>query len=185
MIEKRDISLKVIEQGDIYKNIKFYKNIKVENDFIDIDDVKFDNVMVLSQTCDLERVYDTNPNAILSVLVVPLFPLEDFKNGTYLEFVNIKTNQLKKEKALNAYRNGEKPRFYFLQLDDKTKTKYNLLDSFIIDFKYFFTADMNQFSKEKYIASVSSFYREAISHNFANYLSRIGIPTKEKDSVES
>ena len=48
----------------------------------------------------------------------------------------------------------------------------------------FFTADMSQFSKENYVASVSSFYREAISHNFASYLSRIGIPVEKKDDVE-
>jgi len=45
-----------------------------------------------------------------------------------------------------------------------------------VDFKYFFTADMSQFSKEKYVSSIKPCYREELSHNFASYLSRIGIP---------
>ena len=90
-------------------------------------------------------------------MVAPLFLLEEFKNGTYLDFVNIQTEQIKKEKALKSYKNGEKPRFYLLDIDDETKIRNDLLDSFIVDFKYFFTADMSQFSKENYVASVSSF----------------------------
>ena len=185
MIEKRDLSPKLIDQGDIYKKIKLFRNIKVGDNDIDVDEVEFKNIIVLSQTCDLERIYDTNPNSVLSVLVAPLFLLEEFKNGTYLDFVNIQTEQIKKEKALKSYKNGEKPRFYLLDIDDETKIRNDLLDSFIVDFKYFFTADMSQFSKENYVASVSSFYREAISHNFASYLSRIGIPVEKKDDVEN
>lgn len=185
MIEKRDLSSKLIEQGDIYKKIKLFRNIKVGDNDIDVDEVEFENVIVLSQTCDLERIYDTNPNAVLSVLVAPLFLLEEFKNGTYLDFVNIQTDQIKKEKALKSYKNGEKPRFYLLDIDNETKIRNDLLDSFIVDFKYFFTADMSQFSEKNYVASVSSFYREAISHNFASYLSRIGIPIEKKDDVEN
>ena len=174
------IFTKLYEQGDIYKKIKLFRNIKVGDNDIDVDEVEFKNIIVLSQTCDLERIYDTNPNSVLSVLVAPLFLLEEFKNGTYLDFVNIQTEQIKKEKALKSYKNGEKPRFYLLDIDDETKIRNDLLDSFIVDFKYFFTADMSQFSKENYVASVSSFYREAISHNFASYLSRIGIPVEKK-----
>lgn len=184
MVEKRDLTNKLIEQGDIYKKIKLYRSVKVGDNDIDIDAVEFENVIVLSQTCDLERIYDSNPNAVLSILVAPLFLLEEFKNGTYLDFVNIQTDPVKKEKALNSYRSGEKPRFYLLEFDDNTKISNDLLDSFIIDFKYFFTADMSQFSKENYIVSIGPFYREAISHNFANYLSRIGIPVVKQDDIK-
>lgn len=38
---------------------------------------------------------------------------------------------------------------------------------------------MSQFSKENYAATVSSFYKESISHNFSSYLSRIGIPIEK------
>ena len=76
MLEKRKLASKLIEQGDIYKNIKLFRNIKVRENDIEVDEVEFRYVIVLSQTCDLERIYDTNPNAILSVLVAPLFLLE-------------------------------------------------------------------------------------------------------------
>lgn len=99
---------------------------------------------------------------------------------TYLDFLNIQTELIKKEKTLKLYKNGEKPRFYLLDIDDETKIKNDLLDSFIIDFKYFFIADMSRFSEEKHVASVFYFYREAISHNFASYLSRIRIPIEKR-----
>ena len=182
MIDKRDLSYKIIEQGDIYKKIKLYRNIKVSENDVEVNEVEFENVVVLSQTCDLERIYDKDPNSVLSILVAPLFLLEEFKNGSYLDYVNIKTDQIKKEKSLEKYKTGENLRYYLLDIDDETKIKNNLLDSFIVDFKYFFTADMSQFSREKYVASISSFYREALSHNFANYLSRIGIPVEKKDN---
>lgn len=177
MIEKRSNLSKLIEQGDIYKNIKLFRNIQVGDEELSVNEVEFEYVVVLSQTCDLERIYDSNPNSILSVLVAPLFLLEEFKSGKYLEFVGIQTQEIKKEKSLKPYLNNEKPRFYILDLDEKSKLDNSLLDSFIIDFKYFFTADMTQFTKEKYVSSIKPYYREKLSHNFASYLSRIGIPT--------
>ena len=35
---------------------------------------------------------------------------------------------------------------------------------------------MSKSSKEKYVLIIKPFYREELSHNFASYLSRIGIP---------
>ena len=179
MIEKRENLNKLIEQGDIYKNIKLFRNIQVGNEELSVNEVEFEYVVVLSQTCDLERIYDSNPNSILSVLVAPLFLLEEFKKGKYLEFVGIETQEITKEKSLKPYLNNEKPRFYLLYLDEKAKLNNSLLDSFIVDFKYFFSADMSQFTKEKYVASIKPFYREELSHNFASYLSRIGIPIND------
>lgn len=177
MIEKRSNLSKFIEQGDIYKNIKLFRNIQVGDEELSVNEVEFEYVVVLSQTCDLERIYDSNPNSVLSVLVAPLFLLEEFKSGKYLEFVGIQTQEIKKEKSLKPYLNNEKPRFFVLDLDENLKLDNSLLDSFIIDFKYFFTADMTQFTEEKYVSSIKPFYREELSHNFASYLSRIGIPT--------
>mgnify|MGYP007113989818 FL=1 len=183
MIEKRINLNKLIEQGDIYKDIKLFRNIQVNENDVSVDEVKFSYVVVLSQTCDLERLYDKNPNSVLSVLVAPLFLLEQFKDGTYLDFVGIQTETIKKEKALKPYINGEKPRYYVVSLDEETKLQNSLIDSFIIDFKYFFTADMSQFDREKYVSSIKPFYREELSHNFASYLSRIGIPINNGDHI--
>lgn len=189
MIEKRNNLTKLIEQGDIYKKIKLFRNIYVGEDDISVDEVEFEYVVVLSQTCDLERIYDKDPNSVLSVLVAPLFLLEEFKNGKYLDFVGIQTPEIKKDRALKPYLNGEKPRFYILNLDEQTKFDNSLLDSLVVDFKYFFTADMSQFLKENYVSSIKPFYREELSHNFASYLSRIGIPTitqnEIKDDIEN
>ena len=74
-------------------------------------------------------------------------------------------------------------RYYVVDLDEKTKLQNSLVDSFIIDFKYFFTADMSQFDREKYVSSIKPFYREELSHNFASYLSRIGIPINNGNHI--
>jgi len=184
MIEKRNNLEKLIEQGDIYKNIKLFRNVEAKDENISVSEVEFEYVVVLSQTCDLERIYDKNSNSVLSILVAPLFLLEEFKRGSYLDFLDIKTVEIKKESALNSYRNGEKPRFYLIELSNEVKLKNSLLDSFIVDFKYFFTADMSQFKKENYVSSIKYFYREELSHNFASYLSRIGIPSADENKVK-
>ena len=177
MTEKRNNLIQIIEQGDIFRNVTLFRNIQENKENVLIDEVKFEYVVVLSQTCDLARIYDKNPNSILSVLVAPLFLLDEFKNGKYLDFVGIVTQEIKKDKSLQPFINNEKPRFYVISLDNKTKIENSINDSFIIDFKYFFTADMSQFNKKNYVTSVKPFYREELSHNFASYLSRIGIPT--------
>ena len=52
MIEKRINLNKLIEQGDIYKDIKLFRNIQVNENDVSVDEVKFSYVVVLSQTCD-------------------------------------------------------------------------------------------------------------------------------------
>jgi hypothetical protein len=51
----------------------------------------------------------------------------------------------------------------------------------VADFRYFFTADISQFSYKKYVTTVKPLIREKISQKFSNYLSRIGLP--ERDSL--
>lgn len=42
---------------------------------------------------------------------------------------------------------------------------------------------MSQFDREKYVSSIKPFYREELSHNFASYLSRIGIPINNGNHI--
>ena len=42
---------------------------------------------------------------------------------------------------------------------------------------------MSQFDAEKYVSSIKPFYREELSHNFASYLSRIGIPINNGNHI--
>ena len=39
------------------------------------------------------------------------------------------------------------------------------------------------FDAEKYVSSIKPFYREELSHNFASYLSRIGIPINNGNHI--
>lgn len=56
-----------------------------------------------------------------------------------------------------------------------------MIPELVIDFKHYYTIpteEMYEAYKENYLASVEPLYREDLSQRFANYLSRIGLPTK-------
>ncbi len=167
-----------VDQGDIYSNISFFKCIDISSGNLNLNKLDFSNVLVLSQTCDLCRESEKG-NSILSVLVVPLFPLEEFKLGKHLEGLGVETDSVS-TKVIERYRKKEHVRYRIIDLDEEEKIKYHLEDSFVIDFRYFFTADISQFSRKKYKISLNNLFREDISQSFSNYLSRIGLPEIKK-----
>jgi len=57
-------------------------------------------------------------------------------------------------KVIERYRKKEHVRYRIIDLDEEEKIKYHLEDSFVIDFRYFFTADISQFSRKKYKISM-------------------------------
>ncbi len=167
-----------VDQGDIYSGISFFRCIDVSSDNLSINKLDFANVLVLSQTCDLCRESEKE-NSILSVLVVPLFPLEEFQAGKHLEALGMSVNPIPK-KIIERYRKKEHIRYRIIDLEEEEKIKFHLEDSFVIDFRYFFAADINQFSRDKYKISLNNLFREEISQSFSNYLSRIGLPEVKK-----
>ena len=167
-----------VDQGDIFSSITFFRYFDIKDGAINLNKANFPNVLVLSQTCDLCRESEKS-GSILSVLVVPLFPVEDYKSGIHLEALGI-VEKPKDKGAIDKYRKKEHYRFRVLDFTDDEKIKYKLEDSFVIDFRYFFTADINQFSKKKYKVSLNELFREEISTAFSSYLSRIGLPDIKK-----
>lgn len=167
-----------VDQGDIFSSITFFRYFDIKDDAINLNKADFSNVLVLSQTCDLCRESEKS-GSILSVLVVPLFTIEDYKSGRHLEELGI-VEKPKDKGVIDKYRKKEHYRFRVLDFSDDEKIKYNLEDSFVIDFRYFFTADINQFNKKKYKVSLNELFREEISTAFSSYLSRIGLPDIKK-----
>lgn len=163
-----------VDQGDIFSSITFLSSFEIKDGRAQFRNVDFDDVLVLSQTCDLNREYEKS-GSILSVLVVPLFPLEDFINGRHLAALGISGDFISK-KVIERYRKKEHYRFRVLDFSKNDKIKYGLRDSFVIDFRYFFTIGIEQFGKGKYKASLNELFREDITAAFSGYLSRIGLP---------
>lgn len=164
-----------VDQGDIYKDINFYKSLKIIDGELEIEEANFQNVLVLSQSCDLHREQELEGNEILTVLVVPLFEVETFKKGKHLTEIG-KECEVVSEKLIKRYSQGEHERYHIIEIKHSDKDKYNIPDDYIIDFRYFFTADIKQFTKEKYVMSLDDLFREKVTQRFSNYLSRIGLP---------
>ena len=167
-----------VDQGDIYSSISFFKCINVTEGNLNINKLDFSNVLVLSQTCDLCRESEKE-NSILSVLVVPLFPLEEFKEGKHLIELGVECEPAG-NKVIDRYRKKEHVRYRIIDLDEEERIKYHLEDSFVVDFRYFFTADISQVSRRNYKISLNILFREDISQSFSSYLSRIGLPEIKK-----
>lgn len=176
---REDEQIKV-DQGDIYKDISFYKNIEIVDGELEIEEANFQNVLILSQSCDLHREQEQEGNEILTVLVVPLFEVETFKKGEHLKEIGKECQEVS-TKLIKRYSTGEHERYHIIEIIKSDRDKYNIPDDYIIDFRYFFTADIKQFTKEKYVMSLEDLFREKVTQRFSNYLSRIGLPVVSEE----
>lgn len=167
-----------ISQGDIIKDIEN----KISLPSGDIISYTFPYAIILSQDCDLaqdftqrfnEKESKNNNGLIFSVLVLPLYEAALFRKGTHLSGIGWEMENINSERYKIICSNNN-PRYHYLSFSDT-----HLIEPSIIDFKHFFTIDIQQFyliRKEQTILTISSLYREQISHRFVHYLSRIGLP---------
>ena len=175
LVKKRNDEIIQVDQGDIYSDINFFKNIDIIDDELEIEECNFKKVLVLSQSCDLHREQENEDTEILTVLVVPLFEIETFKRGEHLINIGKKCNEVSK-KLIDRYATGEHERYHVINIKQEDKIAFGIPDDYIIDFRFFFTADIKQFKKEKYVTSLEALFREKVTQRFSNYLSRIGLP---------
>jgi hypothetical protein len=179
-----------ISQGDIYRNIEYIENIDETDDetgdekkkVIEISKIVFPYVIVLTQDCDLAQDFTfrneskkTDDKLMLSVLVAPLYNVEDVYLGKHLEKLDTKMEPINKNKTPGDFlRNNSNPRYHYLEFP-----KCVSLVPSVIDFKHYFSVDVKYLysvKDKKFICKVSELYREDISHRFASFLSRIGLP---------
>lgn len=181
-----------VHQGEIYKNIEYIQSVKVEGKDIEIKKIVFPLVIVLTQDCDLEQdssyylsneIHPKNDDKkLLSVIVAPLYNEDLFLSGEHLNDETLKLtmrkfNKKKKGKLTTEYKNlinNETPRYHHIEFQKDIP-----LVNCIIDFKHYFTVNIQELLKNKretFICKISELYREDISHRFAFFLSRIGLP---------
>lgn len=191
-----------IHQGDIIKDVHYIESVNVTGETIDINIIEFPYVIILSQDCDLrsdflirkkgvalrDTLLDTKENLpsadqiLLSVIVAPIYNADYVYSGRYFENIGVKMAGQSRPKPKDGRHYGsllsrnEIPRFQFLGIRDEDKLK--IPDSFI-DFKHYFSLSvpyLYSLYPNNLIGCIDDLFREEISHRFAVYLSRIGLP---------
>ena len=172
-----------VSQGDIYRNIEFVEYVAQEKGIIQISKIVFPYVIVLTQDCDLEQdskirytkiSAPTQDKLILSVLVAPLYNVEQVYIGEHLDQLGIKMQMISKTKTPGQYlRINEIPRYHYIEFPEEVA-----ISPSVIDFKHYFSVNVEYLrgKKSDLVCRVSPLYREDISHRFASFLSRIGLP---------
>lgn len=180
-----------IHQGDIYRDIDYIEYANIVNGCVEISKIRYQYVMVASQECDLTQDYterkknseDSNicyDKVLQSIMVIPLFNYEQFRVGDHFSNFGFKmaTNYTNSNRTpAKTLRQNNNPRYHYLEFDDTVP----IVPS-VMDFKRFFTVDINQLylnKNEKYVCSLDSLFRERATQRFANFLSRIGLPVEE------
>ncbi|TDE50104.1 hypothetical protein [Flavobacterium sp. GT3P67] len=181
----KEIDEKRICQGDIIANVEFIEYAIEKNGQIEISKIVFPYVYVLTQDCDLEQEYNNkvNENAtnqdkhLISVIVAPLYNIEHVYDGTHLEDINLKMQIISRKESSSdnkILKQNNNPRFHYLGFPEDIQ-----ITNSVIDFKHYFTVNHNVLfnsKKQNFVCKVSELFRENISHRFASFLSRIGLP---------
>jgi hypothetical protein len=174
-------------QGDILRNVNVIEWAEIVNGNLEISERALPYAAVISQECDLEHDFSnrsdiekcktTTDKFLQSILLCPAYPAESLKIGTHLQALDQRmqkftSDQWKRVKQNNDYR------YHFLQEDlDKQ------VPELVLDFKHYFTIPRQIAYRQEFrkclIASLSDLFREHLSHRFAHYLSRIGLPELE------
>ena len=173
-----------INQGDIFRDVEFIEYATEKNGIVEFSRIIFPLVVVLTQDCDLEQNHHAmfsrkrsknQDKWLLSVLVAPLYNAEHFYLGSHLSELKMTMQTINKtRKDGDLIRQNRDPRFHFLEFPEKIP-----IVSSVVDFKHYFSINvkyLQKIRKTNYICSISPLYREQISHRFAYFLSRIGLP---------
>ncbi len=176
---------KRICQGDIIKDVDFIEYATEKEGFLEISKISFPLIIVLTQDCDLEQDFANRASAeranedkhLISVIVAPLYNIEHLYDGSHLSKLGLQMqiiNRSHKKSDNNILRSNQNPRYHYLEFEDKVQVVNS-----VIDFKHYFTVNINYLNsirEKNYVGKVSELYRENISHRFAYFLSRIGLP---------
>lgn len=170
-------------QGDILEGF-VYQIPKFQEEEKSIIKITLPFAIVLTQDCDLEQDYNyrnptpemkipSNDKFLQSILICPAYLSEEFKQGNHLSELKLKMTVWGGEQWKYIKQN-QNERYHFL----KSATEFHISE-LIIDFKHFYTIahdELYDAYRTKYRTSLKPLFREDVSHRFANFLSRIGLP---------
>jgi hypothetical protein len=184
MVQVTAVSDRRIRQGDVFRDIDFIEHVTEADGVLEVSKISFPLVVVLTQDCDLEQDFkyrwsgeqqSTQDKWLLSVLVAPLYNAEHVYDGSHLSVLDRTMEPFKGKKTkLQFLHNNQIPRYHFLPFPDDV----HVVNS-VVDFKHYFSVNvetLKALAPTRFVCSISQLYREDISHRFASFLSRIGLP---------
>lgn len=176
-----------IQQGDILKDVTYICDFKRTDSEIEIVELTFPYVLVVSQSCDMLHASRLISNDIsseskmmFSVLVVPLFERETIIVGEHLKelldnnIVNFNiNNQFITNEDKKVIKDGFHYRFHEIYFSEETE-----IPNSIIDLKSFFTLNLvniNQLKSQR-IGRLNDWASQQIVNKLSAFLSRVGLP---------
>jgi len=171
-------------QGDIFGDVEMIEYVIEHEGNIELSRIVFPLVVVLTQDCDLEQEHRvrwsrngraTQDKWLISILVAPLYNIEHVYQGKHLSDIGMNMEPINEKKSPGKnLRKNERPRYHYLSFP----TDQPIVDS-VVDFKHYFSVNGNylrSLRRTNFICRLAPLYREDLSHRFAAYLARIGLP---------
>jgi hypothetical protein len=169
-------------QGDIFRNVEYFENVYEENGILEVRKILFPLAIVLTQDCDLAQDHtfrcepkETQDKWLISVLLAPMYNAEHFFIGEHLIEIGVKSEPVNRKKTDGRLLiQNQKPRYHYIEYPREVP-----LVPTVIDFKHYFSAPVPYLltlKESNFVCKVGELYREDISHRFASFLSRIGLP---------
>lgn len=170
-------------QGDIFKDIEFLEYATEKEGIVEISNIVFPTVVVLTQDCDLNQDYrvrwsregTNHDKQLFSVIVAPLYNAEHVFNGEHLDYLEMSMTPINRNSSHGkSIKNNQNPRYHYFDFPEGIA-----LPPSIIDFKHYFTVNVKYLKKNKknkFVCKLAPLFRENLSHRYAFFLSRIGLP---------
>ena len=178
---EKDIEKYKISQGDIFQRFNYIRWVELTDGNMDIDEIEIPFFVVLTQSCDLDEDFkdrgkpkeEKRDKYIQSILVCPAYIADLLRHGKHLEKFDLIMENYD-SKRWNIIKKNNNARYHFLEKNEELK-----LPDLVIDFKQYYTVPtyiLYKIHKNHYVGSLKPLFRENLSHRFAFYLSRIGLP---------
>ena len=169
-----------ISQGDIFQDFNYVRWAELIEGDIEIDEIEIPFFVVLTQSCDLEWDFEDRNKSenekrdkyIQSILVCPAYIADLVRSGDHLEGVGL-IMEKQTSAPWSIIKNNNK-RYHFLEKNEELG-----IPDLVIDFKQYYTIPtyiLYKFYKNHFVGSLKPLFKENLSHRFAFYLSRIGLP---------
>ncbi len=173
-----------LAQGDVLRDVEHVEYVRIKDGAIELSKVIYPLALVLTQDCDLAQDHtfrdpeSKKPNQdkyLLSVLVAPMYNLEQVFAGKHLASLGFDMSPINKNKTpgQNLVKN-ETPRYHYLEFSQDVP----IVPS-VIDFKHYFSCNVEYLKEHKeknFVCQLSDLYREDVLQRFSSFLSRIGLP---------
>ncbi|MZP30582.1 hypothetical protein GTO91_12745 [Heliobacterium undosum] len=170
-----------LAQGDILFSCSIYKPkfVSINKENIEESEVELDlyrqNVVILSQACDLEQG-KLNEILVASVYDIQTLPIRIKKDATKEEIINQRWSTVKEILS------DKRPNFYIMGKHDSENQKLHTT-YLIVDFSTLFTIPLTVLDVIREIhgprLQLNVPHRELLNQKYAGFISRIGIPKND------